>query len=380
MSVVTGVAWLIGCGGGAPETKPKPKTAVVAKPATRRAVDATLALTGTVEPERTARLSAQVDGEVELLSAREGDPVHSGDILVRIDPSRLRAALDEARGEELAIQSDLAAARGVLERDRVLFERRGIGEERLEQSEATLGRLEANLLVARARVAGLAAQLADTEVRAPFDGYILTRAVELGDVVRSGSPLVAVASDETMVLVQVSEIDLGRLRLGDEARVATGEAKQQIAANITRIRPQVDPMTRTAAVEVTPTGATPRLLPGMMARVTFSLERAEDVIAVPADAVLRRPDGSHALYVVADGAATQRVVDVGLEGGGWREISDGLDEGEMVVLQGQERLRDGAAVVVKGVAAAAASPAPGNQPPAVASPTPAAGADIRSDG
>jgi multidrug efflux system membrane fusion protein len=118
----------------------------------------------------------------------------------------------------------------------------------------------------------------------------------------------------------------------------------------------------------------------MMARVTFSLERAEDVIAVPADAVLRRPDGSHALYVVADGAATQRVVDVGLEGGGWREISDGLDEGEMVVLQGQERLRDGAAVVVKGVAAAAASPAPGNQPPAVASPTPAAGADIRSDG
>jgi RND family efflux transporter MFP subunit len=380
MGVVTGVAWLIGCGGGAPEAKPKPKVAVAAKPATRRAVDATLTLTGTVEPERTARLSAQVDGEVELLSAREGDPVRSGDILVRIDPSRLSAALDEARGEELAVQSDLAAARGVLERDRVLFERQGIGAERLEQSEATVGRLEAGLLRARARVAGLAAQLADTEVRAPFHGYVLTRDVELGDVVRSGSPLVAVASAQTIVLVQISEIDLGRLRLGDEARVASGQAKDQIAAHITRIRPQVDPTTRTAAVEVTPTGTTPRLLPGMMARVTFSLERAEDVIAVPADAVLRRPDGSHALFVVADGIAKQRVVDVGLEGGGWREIPVGLDEGDMVVLQGQEQLRDGAAVVVKGAAAAAASPEAGKKPPAAGSPTPSAGADLRSDG
>jgi RND family efflux transporter MFP subunit len=326
----------------------KPATAVVAKPAARRQVVSTVTLTGTVEPERTARLVAQVEGEVELLAVREGDPVRSGQVLVRIDPSRLKAALDEARGDELAVQADLEDARRVLERDRVLFERQGIGKERLEKSETGVQRLEAALARSEARAAGLAAQLADTEVRAPFDGYVLERRVELGDVVKSGSPLLSIASRQAHVLVQVAEMDLTRLHLGDEVRLAVDSSGGEPIARISRIRPQVDPATRTAAVEVVPTADAPRLLPGMLVRVTLTLARRNGVLAAPADAVLTRPDGSRTLFVVEGDTAVQRKVSTGLEGGGWVEVLEGLKEGELVVLQGQERLKDGAPVAIKG--------------------------------
>lgn len=362
--VVSGVAlgalltW--GCG-GPPAAKPKPATAVVAKPAGRQTVISSVSLTGTVVPEQTARLVAQVEGEVELLAVREGDAVRAGMVLLRIDPSRLQAALDEARGEEMAVQADIEDARRVLERDRVLFERQGIGEERLEGSETAVRRLEAGLVRAGAKVAGLAAQLADTEVRAPFDGYVLERDVELGDVVKSGSPLLALASHRAYVLVHVSEVDLGTVGLGDEVRLAVDSSGSELSGRVSRVRPQVDPATRTAAVEVTPDAGDVSLLPGMLVRPTFALDRRDGVLAVPADAVLTRPDGSRILYVVDDGLAEQRAVATGLEGGGLVELLDGVAEGEMVVLQGQERLKDGTKVVVKGTgdASGARKAAPG---------------------
>ncbi len=348
-------AWafvVTGCG-APPPAKPRPATPVVAKPAARQSVISGVALTGTVEPEQVARLFAQVEGEVELLAVREGDAVRAGAVLLRIDPSRLQAALDEARGEEMAVQADLDDARRVLERDRVLFDRQGIGKERLEGSETAVRRLEAGVIRAQARLAGLAAQLADTEVRAPFDGYVLERHVELGDVVKSGSPLLALASHAAHILVQVSAVDLGRLNPGDEVKLAVDSSGSELLAKVSRIRPQVDPATRTAAVEVVPAAGGARLLPGMLVQATFTLGRREDVLAVPAEAVLTRPDGSRALFVVDGKVAVQRSVTTGLEGNGRVEVLDGLSEGELVVLQGQERLKDGAPVALKGMGGAA---------------------------
>lgn len=345
------------CGRQAPPP-PKPATVVVARPVARRQVVSGVTLTGTAEPKRTARLVSQVEGEVELLVVREGDPVRVGQVLLRVDPSRLQAAFDEAHGDELAVKADLEDTRRVLERDRVLFDRQGIGRERLEGSETAVRRLEAGVIRAQARVAGLAAQLADTAVKAPFDGYVLERRIELGDVVKSGSPLLSIASGDAHVLAPVSESDLGHLRLGDEARLVLGSAGGELTARITRIRPQVDPATRTATVEITPTTDIARLLPGMLVGVTLTLARRDNVLAAPADAVLVRPDGSRTLFVVDSNTAVQRKVSTGLEGGGWVEVVEGLREGDLIVLQGQERLKDGALVAIKGSGAQGKKQAP----------------------
>jgi RND family efflux transporter MFP subunit len=330
----------------------KPAVAVVAKEIARRTVRLELTLTGTIEPDRSARLAAQVDGEIIALEVREGDAVRGGQVLVKIDPSRLAAALEESRADHLAARAQLEDARRVLERDRALFERQGISQERLEKSETDVLRLDAAEARARARISGLEAQLADTEVKAPFDGYILERSVELGDVVKNGTPLLAVASRTLHALIPVSEIALGRLAEGHEVRLRpdAGTNADGCEGLIKRIRPQIDPATRTADVEVVPGPGTcdVRWLPGMLVRATFTLAERQDVLAVPAEAVGIRPDGSRTVFVVEGDIARQRKVTAGLEGGGWVELTGGVQEGDKIVLQGFEKLKDGVAVTLSG--------------------------------
>ena len=330
----------------------KPAVAVVAKEIARRTVRSELTLTGTIEPDRSARLAAQVDGEVIALEVREGAAVRSGQVLVKIDPSRLAAALEEARADHLAARAQLEDGRRVLDRDRALFERQGISKERLERSETDVLRLDAAEARARARIAGLEAQLADTEVKAPFDGYILERSVEFGDVVKNGTPLLAVASRTLHALVPVSEIALGRLAEGHKVglRSDADASAAGCIAYIRRIRLQIDAATRTADVEVVPEGKTcdVRWLPGMLARATFTLAERHDVLAVPAEAIAIRPDGSRTVFVVEGDIARQRKVTAGLEGGGWVELTEGVQEGEKIVLQGFEKLKDGVPVTLSG--------------------------------
>jgi RND family efflux transporter MFP subunit len=334
------------------EPPAKPAVAVVAREIARRTVQSSLALTGTVEPDKAARLAAQVDGEVIYLGAREGDSVRSGQVLVRIDPSRLAAALEEVRADRLAAQAELEDAHRVLERDRELYERQGISKERLEKSETEVRRLEAAEMRARAKISGLEAQLADTEVKAPFDGYILERSVELGDVVKNGTPLLAVASRTLHALVPVSEIAIGRLAEGHEVRLRSdaGTNADGCEGLIKRIRPRIDPATRTADVEVVPGPGTcdVRWLPGMLVRATFTLAERHDVLAVPAEAVGIRPDGSRTVFVVEGDIVRQRKVKAGLEGGGWVELMEGVQEGDKIVIQGFEKLKDGVAVTLSG--------------------------------
>jgi RND family efflux transporter MFP subunit len=293
-----------------------------------------------------------VDGEVIALEVREGDAVRSGQVLVKIDPSRLAAALEESRADHLAARAQLEDARRVLERDRALFERQGISQERLEKSETDVLRFDAAEARARARISGLEAQLADTEVKAPFDGYILERGAELGDVVKNGTPLLAVASRTLHALVPVSETTLGRLAEGREVRLGSGvsASAEGCAAHIRRIRPRIDPATRTADVEVVPGPGTcvVRWLPGMLVRATFTLAERHDVLAVPAEAVGTRPDGSRTVFVVEGDIVRQRKVTAGLEGGGWVELREGVQEGDKIVLQGFEKLKDGVPVTLSG--------------------------------
>ncbi len=351
--ILTGIALALvtfsGCASKT-EAPQKPPATVVAREITRRTVRAELTLTGTIEPERSARLAAQVDGEVIALNAREGAVVRRGQVLLRIDPSRLAAALQEAQADSMAARAQLEDGRRVLERDRTLFERQGISKERLEKSETDVTRLESAAAKARARVAGLEAQVADTEVKAPFDGYVLERSVELGDVVKNGTPLFVVASRSLHALVSVSQKPLAALAEGSGVRLGIDAVGPECAASIRRIRPRIDPATRTADLEIVPAPGpcAIRWLPGMLVRATFTLAERKGVLAAPAEAVPLRPDGSRSLFVLEGNLARQRSVQTGLEGGGWIEILQGIQEGESIIVRGFEKLKDGVPVSLAG--------------------------------
>jgi|GEM_PF-1435715 len=333
-----------------PQKKPaKPPATVVAHEVSTRTVRSELTLTGTIEPDRSARLAAQVDGEVIALKAREGTHVLGGQVLLIIDPSRLQAALHEAEADLMGAQAQLEDGLRVLERDRKLFERRGISKERLEESETNVSRLKAASLRAQAKIDGIQTQLADTRVKAPFKGYILERSVELGDVVKSGAPLFILASESLHALVSISQKHLFALKEGDMVRLNAHNnngKSRNCPGTIRLIRPRIDPATRTAEIEIVPQPGSCdiRWLPGMLTRVTFTLDESGNTLAVPAGSITRHADGKSSLFVVEENVARKRMVETGLEGGGWIVISSGLREKERVIVQGFEKLKDGSRV------------------------------------
>lgn len=337
-----------------PPPKKKPAASVVTAPVHKGSVVVRATVPGSVQPERTATLLAQVEGEILALPRREGDPVRAGEVLVRIDPSRLEAALEEAEARRDLVEAELDEARRVLERDRALFEQQGLGQEAVERSETRLATLAAEVRQSEAGIAAIEAQLADTAVRAPFDGFVLERWAELGDVVNRGSRLLSVASRRLLVVARVSELDLpavsAGVTVGLEADAIRGRGdRPPCSGEVSRVHPKIDSGTRAATVEIRPQPACEaRLSPGMFVRVTLTTARRDGVLVVPVNAIVARPDGSQVVFVVEDQVAHQRSVRPGLEGEELVEVLDGPAEGDAVVVRGQEQLKDGAPVKVAG--------------------------------
>ena len=337
-----------------PQEKKKPLVTVVTAPVRRGTVMVETTVPATVQPERTAKLLAQVEGEVLSLPHREGDPVRAGEALVQIDPSRLKASLQEAQAQRDLVLAELDEARRVLERDRTLFKRHGLGREALERSQTKVATLEAQLRQAKGRIAAIQAQLDDTTVRAPFDGYILERWAELGDVVGARSPLLSVASRHLVVAARVSELDLPSVTVGTEVGLAA-DAVQTVAScpgctgKVIRVYPKIDPSTRATTVEIRPEPkCEARLSAGMFVRVTVVKARRDRALLLPSGAIVVRPDGSTVVFVVDGKVARQRRVRTGLEGGQATQILEGLNEGQTVIVRGQERLKDGTAIKIAG--------------------------------
>jgi RND family efflux transporter MFP subunit len=175
---------------------------------------------------------------------------------------------------------------------------------------------------------------------------ITEKRVEAGDVVGNQARLFTIADvSELVTRVRVSELDVVELTPNDRVSITLDAfPNQTLAGRIRRIFPVADPQTRLVPVEVVVDRQSGRLArPGFLARVTFDLATSEDVLLLPVSAVLGG-QGGQAVFVVADSIAMRRIVTTGLTSQGRIEILSGLEEGERVVVIGNNALRDGMTV------------------------------------
>jgi membrane fusion protein, multidrug efflux system len=337
-------------GGRRPSGPPAVETAAVLRGAIARELE----VSGTVEPLRTVGVNALVSGALVAVAAEEGDFVRQGQVLARLDDREVAAQLASA-------QASWEVARDALARARQLRERQVITEAEYERDRAA----EA---AARAALDGVRTRRGYTVVRSPLTGVVTQKQVETGDVIGAQSRLFTVADLSTPVVrVGVSELEVGSLRVGQTVRVGLdAHPGQRFEGRIRRIFPSADPGTRLLPVEVALTGDAARAArPGYLARIAFALGAREGVLLVPASAV-GGAAGSHTVFVVADGRAERRPVETGLSSEGRVEIVSGVQEGEAVVVTGNNNLRGDAEVrVVAGPGAAPAAERP-EGPPAAA--------------
>ncbi|NIO07794.1 MAG: efflux RND transporter periplasmic adaptor subunit, partial [Deltaproteobacteria bacterium] len=364
----------------------------------------------TVTPFRKGTVSAQVAGPIVMLpkDTEAGMPVQRGQELAKIEDTRYRLTLQKAEANLKKLQALLAIERNEnerrtavyriakqrltlaqadYERNRELFEKEIIAKKTLETAEnqmelrreefevarsklqsrqARIETIVADLIAARAEVDRLREDLGDTVIRAPFDGVIGERFVELGDQVAPGQKLFTVLEISWVkVVARIPSEYIGRIEAGMLAEVTT-RAYPTTIFNGTAIHvyPEADPKTRTFAVEVkVDNQVKPMILPGMFARVRFPVVTLDQALSLPRDALMEDERGTY-LYVVDPSTKTAHRRDLVLDDLGPEEavVRKGLSIGDIVVLRGQERLNNGAPVewgAAPSSSASGDSPSPG---------------------
>jgi membrane fusion protein (multidrug efflux system) len=293
----------------------------------RTMVDAVRA-TGRIEAEQAIELRPDEQGRVIGLLFREGQFVDSGTALVKIDDAVLLAQAERAR-------ADRDLARQQLERVRRLRAQNASSPADLERAEAADRSAEASLSL-------LELQIERTTVRAPFAGVVGQRFVSVGDYVTTSARLVTLQTvDPQRAVIEVPERHAVRLRRGQTVEFTVASQPNRVfRASVDFVDPVVENERRTILVKGRAPNPNGLLKPGMFIEARLATDTRANAIVVPEDAVqpLR---AANVVWVIQDGKANRRVVQLGARAEGIVEIVDGVQAGEQVVVGGLERMGEG---------------------------------------
>jgi RND family efflux transporter MFP subunit len=295
-------------------------------------------LSGSLEPERSATVRAEVAGPVLTMAVEVGDAVQAGEVVARIEDAALRDALLSTHSAASTAEQSAVLARRNAERSERLFAEGAIAERELEDARLAAEAAESQLADARARVSLAQDQLGKATVRAPFAGVVSERPASAGDVVQTGGELFTVVDPASMRLeAGVPSADLEAVAVGAEVEfVVTGYEPITFTGRIARISPVVDPVTRQIPVVVSIPNHGGRLVGGLYAEGRVA-NRSRTSLTLPLDAVDEERTPATALRV--HGARVVEVtVTLGLrdEEAERVEIVSGLAPGD-TVLRGPAR-------------------------------------------
>ncbi|HEX6795135.1 MAG TPA: efflux RND transporter periplasmic adaptor subunit [Casimicrobiaceae bacterium] len=327
--------------------------------------------TGYVVAQRKAAISSKATGRLEWLGVAEGSRVKAGDVIARIDDRDVLAQSQSAEAAVRAARANVRQAEVERENAQVEFGRNqelvGKGfisqsaldtaKARLDRAQAGVASAQANLNVAIANARNAQVAVDYTEIRAPFDGVILSKSANVGDLVTpfsnatdSKGAVVSMADMSTLeVEADVSEASLAKVHVGQPAEIVLDALPDtRFRGHINRMVPTVDRAKATVMTKVQFDKIDPRVLPEMSAKVSFlsqevTPEQQKPLTAVAKDAIVER-NGKTVVFVVRDGRAVAVPVTKGTVVGDTIAISGELKTGEKVVDKPSPKLASGAPV------------------------------------
>ncbi len=360
--VLTGIAWVRSTRQHSEkiDLAPEAAAAVSVDTAQRRVLSLTTDAVGRAEAKTSVAVTSRVDGQVAEVEFKEGQPVHRGQLLVRMDSAALDALRRQAEGVVARDQAQLARLSADFDRNKSLSAQGFISAGGLSQSESDLKATQATLKSDEAALDDARLQVEYTRIIAPIDGVAGVLQLPRGGGAKANTTTLLVINqvDPVYVTFSLSEGELAPLKQA----LARGEVPVSasidglatpISGRIAFIDNAVDPTTGAITVKAIFGNPGGLVTPGQFARVRVRIGSLDNMLSVPAAAVENGADGEYLFVVKPDSTVVIRKVDAGVEAGGYRVIRSGVVEGERVVTAGQARLHNQARVTIQGMAASA---------------------------
>lgn len=317
-----------------------PAAPVTVTEVTQKEVRKPVTLVGSVEPLRKSLVSAEISGIVVDYPFTQGEYVEEGQIIASQNVSRMKLMLNEAINAREESKARLKLAEDELRRINELHEKGIVSRSQLDNAVSEKEALFSRHKLLQSRIKQLEYDLNQTNIRAPFNGYITEEHSQVGEWLDSGDNVVELIDIDTVeIKVDMPEKYVHQVKKGDEVSVTFNSLPgKEFAGKIVSIVPQADQASRAFPVKINLDNKDHIIKSSMSARVSFLLGDTVEVKLVPKDAITDS-NGVKMLFVVREGAAVPLTVMTGIEDGGKVQVEGEVNVGEQVVVRGNERLQ-----------------------------------------
>jgi RND family efflux transporter MFP subunit len=316
-------------------------------PVERQDLNSYLVLNGIVEPERRVEIYSRLSAYVKQIVKEEGAYVQENAILALLDDTEIKIGFEQAKIQLEQARLNLEEAEQNFVRNQELIKRELISQQEFQTQEAVYKQRKLDYQNRQEGYKDLELQLNYTKIRALSEGFITERLIEMGDRVNANEQVYTIEDFKPLLIrVYVPTSDAIKLESGMLADVMTEVLTGAVfKGNVKLINPRIDNQTGTVKVTVEVIDESLRLTPGMFVEVRIAIGAKENVVTIPRRAILYKQNKTY-VFVMNRNLVSQREIQLGLTEEDYVEVTDGLTEGEVIVVVGVEGLKDGQRVDV----------------------------------
>ena len=319
--------------------------AVTLTETSRKTMIPTMKFSGTLDPDLSADVAPKIDARIEKVYVQLGDRVKKGQLLASLEKVDQGAALTAAQGTYDNALVELDKAKLDYGRYKSLYEQNAISKSTLDNYYFAMKNAETRVASAKGSLEGMISKHNATDLVAPFDGIIIKRYFQEGYYAKAGTAIFNVANiDKLKTVIDIPEGNVAAVAVGNTCEIVLpAYNNKKIQGKISRLAPVAKMPGHTFEAEVSVDNAE-KIPAGLYANVTLKGEPKKDVLVIPQHAVVMRDDQQTAFVPNAKGIVTRRVLTVGYTDETHIEVLEGLKDGDKVVLEGQNKLREGSKI------------------------------------